>query len=211
MKLLKMYYVKAYFSELYLKLDSKDGISREQYLFADRKAAESLVDELLKRYMTSQFREGELWNCYPVYNSIDVMEVSVYVSQDCIDELVHSCDFEEGIAELDAYDDDLPPVDSDEEDNALIDMYAARSKVNVIDEAVDEDTSEHDDVDSSSVFPSLGCFLKNDRKLKPYCIKLRLKESTKVMFDELRKSLNMSQSDCFEMLVDMAKKRMEKQ
>ena len=205
MKLLKMYYVKAYFSELYLKLDSKDGIRREQYLFADRKAAESLVDELLKRHMTSQFREGELWNCYPVYSSVDVMEVSVHVSQDCIDELVHSCDFEEGIAELDAYDDDLPPVDSDEEDNGLIDM------VSVIDEPVDEDTSEHDDVDSSSVFPSLGCLLKNDRKLKPYCIKLRLKESTKVMFDELRKSLNMSQSDCFEMLVEMAKKRMEKQ
>ena len=205
MKLLKMYYVKAYFSELYLKLDSKDGIRREQYLFADRKAAESLVDELLKRHMTSQFREGELWNCYPVYSSVDVMEVSVHVSQDCIDELVHSCDFEEGIAELDAYDDDLSPVDSDEEDNGLIDM------VSVIDEPVDEDTSEHDDVDSSSVFPSLGCFLKNDRKLKPYCIKLRLKESTKVMFDELRKSLNMSQSDCFEMLVEMAKKRMEKQ
>ena len=116
MKLLKMYYVKAYFSELYLKLDSKDGIRREQYLFADRKAAESLVDELLKRHMTSQFREGELWNCYPVYSSVDVMEVSVHVSQDCIDELVHSCDFEEGIAELDAYDDDLSPVDSDEED-----------------------------------------------------------------------------------------------
>lgn len=205
MKLLKMYYVKAYFSELYLKLDSKDGIRREQYLFADRKAAESLVDELLKRHMTSQFREGELWNCYPVYSSVDVMEVSVHVSQDCIDELVHSCDFEEGIAELDAYDDNLPPVDSDEEDNGLIDM------VSVIDEPVDEDTSEHDDVDSSSVFPSLGCLLKNDRKLKPYCIKLRLKESTKVMFDELRKSLNMSQSDCFEMLVEMAKKRMEKQ
>ena len=205
MKLLKMYYVKAYFSELYLKLDSKDGIRREQYLFADRKAAESLVDELLKRHMTSQFREGELWNCYPVYSSVDVIEVSVHVSQDCIDELVHSCDFEEGIAELDAYDDNLPPVDSDEEDNGLIDM------VSVIDEPVDEDTSEHDDVDSSSVFPSLGCLLKNDRKLKPYCIKLRLKESTKVMFDELRKSLNMSQSDCFEMLVEMAKKRMEKQ
>lgn len=205
MKLLKMYYVKAYFSELYLKLDSKDGIRREQYLFADRKAAESLVDELLKRHMTSQFREGELWNCYPVYSSVDVIEVSVHVSQDCIDELVHSCDFEEGIAELDAYDDDLSPVDSDEEDNGLIDM------VSVIDEPVDEDTSEHDDVDSSSVFPSLGCLLKNDRKLKPYCIKLRLKESTKVMFDELRKSLNMSQSDCFEMLVEMAKKRMEKQ
>ena len=196
MKLLKMYYVKAYFSELYLKLDSKDGIRREQYL---------LVDELLKRHMTSQFREGELWNCYPVYSSVDVIEVSVHVSQDCIDELVHSCDFEEGIAELDAYDDDLSPVDSDEEDNGLIDM------VSVIDEPVDEDTSEHDDVDSSSVFPSLGCLLKNDRKLKPYCIKLRLKESTKVMFDELRKSLNMSQSDCFEMLVEMAKKRMEKQ
>lgn len=205
MKLLKMYYVKAYFSELYLKLDSKDGISREQYLFADRKAAESLVDELLKRHMTSQFREGELWNCYPVYNSIDVMEVSVHVSQDCIDELVHSCDFEEGIAELDDYDDDLPPVDSDEEDNELIDM------ITVIDEPVDEDTSKHDDVDSSSFFPSLGCFQKNDRELKTDCINLRLKESTKVMFDELRNSLKMSQSDCFEMLVEMAKKRLEKQ
>ena len=58
MKLLKMYYVKAYFSELYLKLDSKDGIRREQYLFADRKAAESLVDEFHKDYLGKRIKRG---------------------------------------------------------------------------------------------------------------------------------------------------------